>query len=79
MSIREVEKMSNCLEVIGKNIYTARVEKGFSICDLSEKTGISEKYLKAIEAGKAKGVLLSHIAFIANGLNCKMSDLLSKS
>ena len=63
---------------LGENIQKCREEKGMTIKELAEKTGIRKEYIKKIEDGKAYGVLLDrHIFKIAEGLNIKLSKLLT--
>jgi len=63
---------------LGKNVKKFREEKGMTINELAEKTGLRKEYLKKIEEGKAYGVLLEkHLLKIAKGLNVKLSVLLN--
>lgn len=64
------------IKTIGENIQKIRAEKNISLELLSEKTGISKKYLKKIETGKAIGIKTSHFILIAEALSVQGSSLL---
>ena len=63
-------------ENTGKKIKFFREIKRMTLNELSDKTGIRTEYLKKIEKGTAKGLLISkHLLKIANALDVKMVDI----
>lgn len=66
------------IKILGKNIQKIRISKNISIKEMSEKTGIREKYLKKIEKGEAIGITTSKIFLIANALSVKVSLLVKE-
>lgn len=63
-------------EKLGKRIQKFREEKGISVKELSEKTGIRQEYIKKIENGKAYGVTIdNHLLKISIALKTKFSNL----
>ncbi|MBR1617965.1 helix-turn-helix transcriptional regulator, partial [bacterium] len=62
--------------LIGKNIKNYRLKKGFSLKDLSQKTNISQTYLKKIENGTATRMkIVKHLLSIAKALEVNLSTL----
>ena len=66
------------IKILGKNIQKIRISKNISIKEMSEKTGIREKYLKKIEKGEAIGITTSKIFLIADALSVKVSLLIKE-
>ena len=66
------------IKILGKNIQKIRISKNISIKEMSEKTGIREKYLKKIEKGEAIGITTSKIFLIADALSVKVSLLVKE-
>lgn len=60
------------LKILGKNIQKSRTDRNISIKELSEKTGIREKYIIKIEKGEAIGMTTGHLFKIADALNEKI-------
>ena len=63
---------------LGNNVQKIRLSKNISIKEMSEKTGIREKYLKKIEKGEAMGITTSKIFLIAEALSVKVSLLVKE-
>lgn len=73
----EDEKFKLFLKSIGKNIRVLREKQGFTILEISQKTGISEKYLCKIEEGKAYNLkLCTHLSRISFILKTDISEIL---
>ena len=71
------ERFLEMCQKLGENIKKHREEKGMTINELAEKTGIRKEYIRKIEQGKAYGVLIEkHLLRIAKSLNIKLSELL---
>ena len=66
------------IKILGKNIQKIRINKNISIKEMSEKTGIREKYLEKIEKGEAIGITTSKIFLIADALSVKVSLLVKE-
>ena len=73
----DVETMK-ILKILGNNVQKIRLKKNISIKEMSEKTGIREKYLKKIEKGEAMGITTSKIFLIAEALSVRVSLLLKE-
>lgn len=73
----DVETMK-ILKILGNNVQKIRLSKNISIKEMSEKTGIREKYLKKIEKGEAIGITTSKIFLIAYALSVRVSLLLKE-
>ena len=76
--MKEEEKIINKLKHFGKKVNKIRTKKGLSIKELSEKTGIAEKYLIKIENGTAKRLNVLQVIDIAKGLNILPHKLCEK-
>lgn len=64
------EEMKEEFKKLGRSIKKLREDKGVTIFELSQRTGIRKEYLKKIEDGTAYGVLLcKHLVRIANALD----------
>lgn len=63
-------------KIIGRKIKKIRLNLGLTQAQLSEKVGLSEKYISNIETGSGSCSLPALIS-IANGLNTSMDFLLS--
>ena len=62
--------------LIGKNIRKLRLEKGLTVKDLSQRTKITQNYIRKIEKGIAYKMLINrHIDNIATALEVKLSEL----
>lgn len=71
------ERFLEMCQKLGEIIKKFREEKGMTINELAEKTGIRKEYIRKIEQGKAYGVLIEkHLLRIAKSLNIKLSELL---
>ena len=66
------------IKILGNNVQKIRISKNISIKEMSEKTGIREKYLKKIEKGEAIGITTSKIFLIADALSVKVSLLVKE-
>jgi transcriptional regulator with XRE-family HTH domain len=64
------------LKNLGNRIRTIRKEKGITLVELSEKTGVAQATLSRIETGVMTGTLESHMK-IAETLGLSLSDLYS--
>lgn len=61
---------------LGNKIKIKRKQRHISIEELSNITGIRVEYLKKIELGEAKGVLIEeHLSKIAKVIKVKLADL----
>lgn len=61
---------------LGTRIQQLREDKGFSISELSEKTGIRKVYLQKIEKGNAYGMTFEkHLIKIADALEIELSKI----
>lgn len=72
------EEAINIIKNLGSNVQKIRQSKNISIKELSEKTGIREKYLKKIEKGEAMGITTSKIFLIADALSVRVSLLVKE-
>lgn len=57
------------LVLLGKRVKEIRVQKCMTIKELSEKSGISTKYITKIENGQAIGITTKHLDRLCKGLN----------
>ena len=69
------EECGNEFKIFGNNVKKYRESKGLSIKELSDKTGITERYLTRIEQGIARRVNVSHIFILAEGLKIQPHKL----
>ena len=72
------EEAINIIKNLGSNVQKIRQSKNISIKELSEKTGIREKYLKKIEKGEAMGITTSKIFLIAYALSVRVCLLVKE-
>lgn len=63
------------LRKMGISIKNTREQKGISLKELAQKTGIRKEYLKKIEAGNAPRFGTYEFSLISEALNVKMSKL----
>lgn len=63
---------------LGKTVKSLREEKGLSLNELSEKSGININYLKVIEQGNATGITITKIIRLAESFDIKPHSLLDK-
>ncbi len=64
--------------MVGNRIKRLRLEKGFSINELSEKAGVSKSYLSYIERGIQQNPSLQVLSKLAETLNTNVEDLLEQ-
>lgn len=65
------------LILLGNRVKELRQQRNLTIRQLSEKSGITEKYLKRIESGKAFGINTRHLDRLCKGLNLSsINDIL---
>lgn len=70
------KKVKATFKQLGLHIKKLREERGISIKEISDKTGIRKEYLEKIEQGNAYGVMLNtHLVKIAKELKVKLSEL----
>lgn len=69
--------MEQNIEAVAENLRAAREERGLSLDQLSELTGVSKSMLRQIETGKSSPTI-STIWKIANGLRVSFTSLLRK-
>ncbi|MBU8880509.1 helix-turn-helix domain-containing protein [Bacillus sp. FJAT-29790] len=62
--------------MVGNRIKRLRLEKGYSINELSEKAGVSKSYLSYIERGIQRNPSLQVISKLASTLGTNVEDLL---
>ena len=62
------EEFLKVLKIFGRNVKKNREKVNMTIKELSEKTGISERYLNRIEHGDCAGISTSHIFKLAERL-----------
>ena len=77
-SSQSSQSQSNDSINIGTRINIMRMMRGYTIRDLSIKTGIKEPAISAIEHGK-KGIGLRNLITIADALNCSLDYLTGRS
>ncbi|MEO0380524.1 MAG: helix-turn-helix domain-containing protein, partial [Pseudomonadota bacterium] len=66
------------IDRLAKRVRAARVDMGLPRRELSERSGVSPRYLAQLEAGEGNiSVLLLHR--VASALNVKIEDLLSEA
>lgn len=70
--------MKNCLENIGGNIRRLRKEQSYTIEDLSEKSGLSAKYLQGVETAK-NNISIVNLENIAVALGVDISEIIETS
>ncbi len=73
-----MKKTEDINKIIGEKVKQYRLTKGLSIEELSEKSGICEKYLVRIEKFEAKKIALMKIIAIAEAMKVNVWELLSK-
>jgi quercetin dioxygenase-like cupin family protein/DNA-binding XRE family transcriptional regulator len=61
----------------GKKLKAAREEKGFTVDELSEKTGIDKKTLVRVEAGEAI-LPLGHLIKLSKALSLRIAEVISE-
>lgn len=71
------EQTSKTLKIIAKNLKRIRDERGLTIKDVSELTGIRCEYIRKIEQVKAPKMNLSKLYFLTKGLKVSFKDLLT--
>lgn len=70
------EEKKEDFKKLGTHIKKLREQKGLTLKELSERTGIRKEYLKKIEEGTAYGVLLcKHLVKIANALDISLCTM----
>lgn len=69
--------MEQNIEAVAENLKAAREERGLSLDQLAELTGVSKSMLRQIETGKSSPTI-STIWKIANGLHVSFTSLLRK-
>lgn len=69
------EEFLKVLKIFGENVRKNRKKANMTIKELSEKTSISERYLKRIEHGDYTGISTSHIFKLAKGLGVTPREL----
>jgi transcriptional regulator with XRE-family HTH domain len=67
--------MDNLINIIGNNLGKIRKEKGYSLDQIAQLTGVSKSMLAQIEKGK-KTPTVTTLWKIANGLNVSLSLLM---
>ncbi|MBI4853702.1 MAG: helix-turn-helix domain-containing protein [Acidobacteria bacterium] len=60
---------------LGQRIRNLRKQQGLTIKELASKTGLSLRFLSQLEAGEGN-IALSRLAYIANALEIRLSELL---
>ncbi|MBY0122948.1 helix-turn-helix domain-containing protein [Bacillus sp. S/N-304-OC-R1] len=65
--------------MVGMRIKRLRIEKGFSINELSEKAGVSKSYLSYIERGIQQNPSLLVLSRLAKTLDTDVEDLLDQT
>lgn len=61
---------------LGVQLRTNRIKKGFSIKNLSKKSGISESTILATETGKTKNMRIDNIIRLASVLNISLEEII---
>ena len=61
---------------LGVQLRTNRIKKGFSIKNLSKKSGISESTILATETGKTKNMRIDNIIRLASVLNILLEEII---
>lgn len=64
--------------MVGIRIKRLRLQKGYSINELSEKSGVSKSYLSYIERGIQQNPSLQVLSRLAKTLDTNVEDLLEK-
>ena len=64
-------------QVFGKNVVKLRMKMGITQETLSERAGISHRYLQSIEAGR-KQPSINVVALLRRGLGCGWDELLKE-
>lgn len=67
--------MKNCLENVGANIRKIRKDLRMTIEDLSEKSGLSAKYLQGVETAK-NNISIVNLENISKALQVDMSEII---
>ena len=71
----EEKEISEKFKILGKNIKFYREKANISFSELSNKTGINEKYLKKIEDGEAKRLGTFKVVKIMYVLNLSPEEI----
>lgn len=75
--IISVEIFKQILILVGNKVKELRQKRNMTIKELSEKSGISQKYLKKIENGQAIGITTKHIDRLCRSLDLSsINDIL---
>ncbi|WP_328824087.1 helix-turn-helix domain-containing protein, partial [Niallia circulans] len=69
----------NIVMLVGEKIKTLRIKKGFSINELSDKSGVSKSYLSYIERGIQKNPSLQVLTKLAHTLETNVEELLDNN
>jgi len=70
-----MEDLAKIQKCVCENIKKYRLQKGLSIKELSNMSGVSEKYLTRIENNDVKKLILKKIVSIAYAMNIPVCDL----
>lgn len=62
-------------DTLGYKLKEVRTEKGMSVLDLAEKSGISRTWIWAIESGNAKNVSVKVLLALANALGVTIDEI----
>ncbi|CAM5733467.1 helix-turn-helix domain-containing protein [Bacillus circulans] len=65
--------------LVGAKIKALRIKKGFSINELSDKSGVSKSYLSYIERGIQKNPSLQVLTKLAHTLETNVEELLDNN
>ncbi|MCM2981582.1 helix-turn-helix domain-containing protein [Niallia sp. FSL W8-0951] len=65
--------------LVGEKIKTLRIKKGFSINELSDKSGVSKSYLSYIERGIQKNPSLQVLTKLSHTLETNVEELLDNN
>lgn len=69
------ERYIKYMEKMGESIKTIRIEKGYSVKLLAQKTKFSKNYISNLEKGRALGTTMGRIIKIANALDVNLSSI----
>ena len=72
---RALSKRQVFIEAVGARVRDFRVQKGMTLQQLGEATGVSQSMLSMVERGKASASIGTLMA-VADALGVRMSDLL---
>ena len=71
------ENEKRILKIFGQNVKKYREEKGVTLQELSERTGIRKQYIIKIMNGESPGITTKHLFLLAEALGISSCELVT--